>query len=277
MKRLAASTVAMPASASSLTRRSWRVPKARSERPPRLGGVGGDVLDAELVQGAPDLAAPPLVHLAAGLGRVEVVAAAVGIQRAGQAVLGEHRLERPEGGRGAFLLDQEGRVDLRGGVVQGDDQVERRPARQPRMTRAVLMQHHADAGLARPPPAMRPAPRRPRYQTRPLQHRPGPAVAQGEAVMLAQMVVEVLDRPADMAGAVLLQHPLDPIHRHPPRRPLAEPAVEQAVQTFLFVAPPVAPEAALRHPQKLGRIQRRQTLRLVASQNIAKLLHPPLL
>ncbi len=102
-----------------------------------LGGVGGDVLDAELVQGAPDLAAPPLVHLAAGLGRVEVVAAAVGIQRAGQAVLGEHRLERPEGGRGALLLDQEGRVDLRGGVFQGDDQVERRPARQPRMTRAV--------------------------------------------------------------------------------------------------------------------------------------------
>ena len=58
---------------------------------PGLRRVGGDVLDAELVQGAPDLAAPILVDLAAGLGGVEVVAAAVGIQRAGQAVLGKHR------------------------------------------------------------------------------------------------------------------------------------------------------------------------------------------
>ncbi len=85
------------------------------------------MLNAELVEGEPDLDALVLVQLAAGLGRVEVVAAAISVQRTGQAVCGEHLLERPEGGRGAFLLDQEGRVDLAGGVVQGDDQVERRP------------------------------------------------------------------------------------------------------------------------------------------------------
>ena len=37
MNRLAAATVAIPASASSLTRRSWSVRKARSERPRAAG------------------------------------------------------------------------------------------------------------------------------------------------------------------------------------------------------------------------------------------------
>ena len=61
------------------------------------------------------------------------MAAAVGIEAAGQPLDGEHLLQRAEGGRGAFLLDQEGRVDLAGGVVHGDDQVARRLAGQPFM------------------------------------------------------------------------------------------------------------------------------------------------
>ena len=77
-----------------------------------LGRVGGDVFDAELVEGAADLGRVALVHFAARLRRVEVVAASVGVEATGQALVGEHLLERAEGGRGALLLDQEGRVDL---------------------------------------------------------------------------------------------------------------------------------------------------------------------
>ena len=47
----------------------------------RLGRIGSDVLDAELVEGAADLGALILGDLAACLGGVEVVAAAVGIER----------------------------------------------------------------------------------------------------------------------------------------------------------------------------------------------------
>ena len=120
------------------------------------------------------------------------------------------------------------------------------------------MQHHAAARLARPPPPMRPAPRRPGHQTRPLQGGLGPAVAQAKAVMLAQMVVEVLHRPADMAGAVLLQHPLDPIHRDPARRRLAEAAVEQG-RPHLPPRSGAGSAGKLRSdiPRSLGRIQRR--------------------
>ena len=95
--------------------------------------IGSDVLDAELMEGAADLGALVLGDFAAGLRRVEVVAGAVGIEAAGQALGAEHLLERAEGGRGAFLLDQEGRVDLAGGVVHGDDEVERGLAGEPFM------------------------------------------------------------------------------------------------------------------------------------------------
>ena len=48
-----------------------------------LGRVGGDVFDAELVEGAADLGRVALVHFAAGLGGVEVVAASVCVEAAG--------------------------------------------------------------------------------------------------------------------------------------------------------------------------------------------------
>ena len=58
----------------------------------------------------------------------------------------------------------------------------------------------------------------------------------------AEMVVEVLDRPARMAGSVLLEHPFDPVGRHAARGRLVEPSVEQSVQAIVLVAAPVAAE-----------------------------------
>ena len=105
----------------------------------------------------------------------------------------------------------------------------------------------------------------------------GPAVAQRKVVPGAQMVVEVLHRPAPVAAAILLKHPFDPVRRNPARGGLAQPAVEQTVASVLLVTPPVAPERPLRHPQQLRRIQRRKTLRLETSQHIVELLHPAFL
>ena len=81
--------------------------------PPCLGRVGRDQLDAELRQGAADLGRGVLVHLAAGLGRVPVVAGAVGVERAEQA-LGPDRLGHPlEARHGALFGDEEGREEGR--------------------------------------------------------------------------------------------------------------------------------------------------------------------
>ena len=58
--------------------------------PARLRRVGRDVLDAELLQGPPDLRQQRLRHLPARLRRHEVVAAAVGVERAEQPMLRHH-------------------------------------------------------------------------------------------------------------------------------------------------------------------------------------------
>ena len=93
----------------------------------------------------------------------------------------------------------------------------------------------------------------------------------------AEMVVEVLDRPARMAGSVLLEHPFDPVGRHAARGRLVEPSVKQSVQAIVLVAAPVAAEAALAHPQHLRRLQRRQASCLPVPQHILKRLHPAFL
>ena len=62
------------------------------------------------------------------------------------------------------------------------------------------MEHHADAGLARAPATVGAAPGCLGHQACVLQGGLGPGVAPGEAMVGAEMVVEVLDRPARMAG-----------------------------------------------------------------------------
>ena len=76
------------------------------------------------------------------------------------------------------------------------------------------------------------------HQACALQGGLGPGVAPGEAMVGAEMVVEVLDRPARMAGSVLLEHPFDPVGRHAARGRLVEPSVEQSVQAIVLVAAP---------------------------------------
>src|SRR3954466_11738200 len=104
---------------SCLSARPTWVRRGLSPAPPGLGGWG-------------------LVHRLAGLGGVEVVAAAVGVEGAEQALPRDGLLQPDETRGGPLLLDQDGREDRAGGVVHRDGQVECRPLRQPSVLRAVL-------------------------------------------------------------------------------------------------------------------------------------------
>ena len=174
--------------------------------PPGLGRVGGDVLDAELVKRATDLGRIVLVHRAFGLGGAPVVAAAVGVERTEQPALADHRAERPEARHGALLGDEEGRVDLAGGVVQGDDQVPL-PTGRPLMARAVLMQHHAGQCPARPLAPVGAAPGRRAPAAMSLQGQPDPVVAAFDAVLGDQLLVKVLGVEVPVAGVEQRQNP----------------------------------------------------------------------
>ena len=120
------------------------------------------------------------------------------------------------------------------------------------MPRAVLMQHHARQQTPLALPAVGALARR--HDARPLQVQLEPGVAPAEAVVLDQMLVEVLDRETLVALAVKPLHFLGPVRRDPLARRLAEPPVDEAGLAFLLVPPRPAPECPLAHPKQLGRL-----------------------
>src|SRR5207302_7394127 len=86
----------------------------------------------------------------------------------------------------------------------------------------------------------------------------GPRVAPAKAVPPAKMLVEMVHVPAHVVRPVLLEHPVNLIHRNPLGRRFAKPLVDQPLKPFFFVALPIAPELPLRATQKLASLQRRQ-------------------
>src|SRR5580693_856262 len=137
----------------------------------------------------------------------------------------------------------------------------------------VLVQHHP---RQRPPLALPPVcalawrfGRKPR----PLQMQLRPGVAPAEAVVLDQMLVEMLDREALVALAIEPLHLLGPIGRDPFARRLAKPPVDEARLALLLVSPRPAPERPLAHPEQFGRLLLAQLRRFPAAEKIQKHRH----
>ena len=82
-----------------------------------------------------------------------------------------------------------------------------------------------------------------------------PGVAPAEAVILNQMLVEMLDREALVALAIKPLHFLRPVDRDPPARRLAEPAVRKPGLPSLLITTRPAPERPLAHPEQLSRLR----------------------
>ena len=122
------------------------------------------------------------------------------------------------------------------------------------MARTVLMQHHPRQGPPLALPPVRPFARRLSDNALPLQMQLQPGVAPAEAVILDEMLVEVLDREALIALAIKPLHLFCPIHRNPLARRLAEPAVQEPGFALLLVAPRPPPQRPFAHPQQLRRL-----------------------
>ena len=198
---------------------------------------------------------------------MEVVAAAVGVEGAEEALLLD-RFPKPAKAReGAFFLDQEGRDDLARGVVHGGDEVEvAAQIHQPAVGRAVLEQEHPRQGPARPPLAVRPAPPGLLHKTRLLQADLGPGIAEPEAVVAHQVLVEVLGREVPIARAVLLQDPFDLVKRRAAPRGPPQAPVHKTRRPLGLVAVAKPAKMTLRHPQDLRRLQTAQRAAAIAAQ-----------
>jgi hypothetical protein len=145
--------------------------------------------------------------------------AAVGVEGAEQPLFGDC-FEQPEKARHrALFLDQDGRVDRAGRIVEGDDQIEIVVERaDPTVGRAVLEQQHAGQ---RPPFALfamsATAPLVLDDEASSLQRQPGHRVAERVVVPLLQLLVKMLHR--EVAVALLIEdlHTRQLTRRRPPR------------------------------------------------------------
>jgi hypothetical protein len=160
----------------------------------------------------------------------------------------DHLDQPAEAADRALFLDQERRVDLAGGVVHGDDQVERRLVGEPGVLRAVLVQEHAAHRPPRPLAAMGAAPRRRRHPPGPLEIEPGGGVAELVAVALRQLLVEMLDGEALIVLLTQRPHALEFVLGLAPGRRPADPAIDQAVHRVVLVAFPPAAQGPFAHP-----------------------------
>ncbi len=105
----------------------------------------------------------------------------------------------------------------------------------------------------------------------------GPGIAPAKTVVFDQVIVEVLDRPARVNRAVLLQHPVNLVDRNPLGRGLAEAAVKQTLQSIGLMAIPPASERPIAHPQYLCRLKLAQLSLSHTIQNTLELHHSKLL
>jgi len=202
------------------------------------------------------------------------MAAAIGVELHEQAVALDHLDQPPQAAHRAFLLDQEGRIELAGGVIHRDDQVERRSAGEPRVPRAVLVQHHASHRPARAFTAMRPAPGRRRHRAGLLQVQPGGGVAELVAVALLELLVKVLDGEALVHPPIQHAHALQLALGRSPGRRLASPAVDQALGAILLVAMAPATKRPLADPERQRRLAMAQVPLLPTLQQLLE-THDP--
>lgn len=191
----------MPSAASSRGQALLTGAESTLRVPAGLRGVGRDHIDAEPAKGAPKLRGMALVDLAAGLRRVPVMAAAIGVERANRPLAAIASCTPRKLKAVPSSSTNQHRVMLAGGIVHGHDQVPV-AARHPPMAAAVLVQHHARQGRALAALAMLAAARRTGHQTGRLQPVLDPGVASTAAVAAAVEAVEMLHVPALVALAV---------------------------------------------------------------------------
>ena len=128
---------------------------------------------------------------------------------------------------------------------------------------------------------VRPAPPGFRRQPARLQHALRPAVGTLEQPPLRHLramhgLVEVLGRKVEIAGAELLDHPFDLVHRRPPpRRPPAT-AINNPLRAPSFVSIPQAAKMPLAHPQQIRRVNAAQLLLAMQQDRIRNPGHPNL-
>jgi hypothetical protein len=185
----------------------------------------------------------------------------------------EHFVQGPKRRRRALFLDQKSRKNRARRIVHRHNQIERRLACKPNVTRTVLMQHHATQRTARPSAPMGAPPLGPFQQSFRLKKRLRPAVAPQEVVTLHQLLVKVLGGESPIAHPVERLHLALAVHRNPLARRLAEPPIQQSGFSVVLEANSPSSKRPLPDPKQLRSFQLSEFRGFVTTQNILELDH----
>ena len=198
------------------------------------------MLDAEPLQGTPDLGRVLRTRAAIGAARTDGPAGAIGVDRLWQPMAGEHRVERGQHGVRGLALAQSCMQQLSRRVIDHRDQALPLlgPRRQPDVVTAVEVQHLAETGARRPPQEMT-ATRTPLlHQPGALQRLPHKAVRPHQPMLAARDRTEVSHVEPGVASSIQLQERLEVLRLDQPWRAMApRPSVDQALDPELLVAP----------------------------------------
>src|SRR5882672_9808309 len=201
------------------------------------------------------------------------MAAAIGVERAEQALLANHLAQGLERRCRPFFLDQQHRVDLARRIVQRNDQIHRRQTFDPDMARPVLVQQHAPKRPTWTLLAVRRTLRRLLHQARRMQGELRHRVAQHIAMPLLQLLVKMLHREVRVLVSEQPHHPLQFFLRRTPRRSPTHAQVDQPVIALRLKAFGPTLERPHVDPEKLCSCLLRQFLRLRPIQQTRK-SHP---
>src|SRR5581483_566009 len=179
----------------------------------------------------------------------------------------------------ALLVDQKHRIDLARRVVHRDNQIQRRPTRQPSMRRAILKQHHARQGLTNPLLAMHAARLGSARQAPLLQNalRPGVAALEARTVQPSHpgyRLVKMLRIEIEIACRERLNPPFDLVHSSATPRSSTSPPVDQTFRPFCFVSIPKPAKMTLAHSQRQSRINAAQPSMPIPPNRINDPSHP---
>ena len=222
---------------------------------PRFRRIGGNQRDAQLRYGALHGCQSGCSDRPPSRLGVPVVRAAIGLQGTEQTPRLDHLPPPLE--TAPFFLDEEGRRELGGRIIQGRNQIPL-TARPPLMRGAVLVEHHPRQRCAGSLLAMRAAPGR--ADDLALGRHPllRPGVGATPAMVRLPALVEMFDRPPRGAGRRQGPHLPNRLHRDssgggPPESPIRSP-----FRALGFVADAPPTKRPFRAPEPLRRFEHRQ-------------------
>jgi len=223
---------------------------------PGLRGISRDGADAQFCKSPSYLRQMALLDRPSRLGGQEEVSGPVRIQGAEDAMLGNAVFKEAHAAESAFFIDEFHFIDFACGIVHQDKQIEKdaRQIRDPFVSAAIKMEHHADEWFSGPSFSMFATGFGFFNQSCCLQQGFDEGIASTDSVMVLKFLMEMRDIEALIVFSVKRQNPFNLFEGGPLRARSSHAAIEDTVITVFFVPDLPTLHGPVRNPDNIGRL-----------------------